>query len=191
MASLRANPLHQHNGRTLEVGGSVDVCPYLHVSSFALELTEKLEYHPHFCSSKQLTYSSLASTRAVRASSPLYTPTHCIPAFIHKATLISKIRDARDTLEPVIILALCALAVRFVPALEEFCMANRLPLTYYSDTSRNLVFASVDEPSIESCQAAYCLGIADWSSGNGTRSWLMTGIAIRSRPPLIKGNFLC
>jgi hypothetical protein len=101
-------------------------------------------------------------------------------AFIHRATFINKIRDTRTQVEPVLILAMCALAVRFVPGLVEFCMANRWTTNYYADTARRLVLEAVEEPSLESCQAAYLLGLSDWSSGNGKRSWMMQGIAIRS-----------
>ncbi|KZT30307.1 hypothetical protein NEOLEDRAFT_323733 [Neolentinus lepideus HHB14362 ss-1] len=77
-------------------------------------------------------------------------------AFLHKPTLISRLRDPAKIVSPVLIYAICAVAYRFSPGLVQFC-----------------------EPTLEACQAAYLLGVTDWGACKGRRSWMIMGIAAR------------
>jgi hypothetical protein len=43
------------------------------------------------------------------------------------------------------------------------------------------VYDCIEEPFIESAQAAYFLALAEWSAGKGTHSWMMLGVAVRSQ----------
>jgi hypothetical protein len=81
------------------------------------------------------------------------------------------------------VLALCALAANFIPPLAGFAAAHGLPPGYFGDTARRLVLEQVGEPSVDAVQAAYILGITDWSNRNGKRAWMTQGIGIRSAPP--------
>jgi hypothetical protein len=51
---------------------------------------------------------------------------------------------------------------------------------YYAETARKMVFESIGDPCYETCAAAYLIGLADWGAGDGKRSWMMQGTAIRS-----------
>jgi hypothetical protein len=111
-------------------------------------------------------------------------------AHIHRATFDQKLRENPSSINPALVMAMCALAGRFVPALAEFCEANGESTDYYGKTARRLVFDAIDNPSQEICTAMYMLGVADWSAGNGKRSWMMTGMAIRSKALSFRSCFM-
>jgi hypothetical protein len=57
---------------------------------------------------------------------------------------------------------------------------NKRPTSYLAEVGRNLLFASIDEPTVDATRAAYILGFADWGASKGRRSWMLHGIALRS-----------
>lgn len=79
-----------------------------------------------------------------------------------------------------LVLAICALAARFSPALSAFRGTGALSAAYFSDAARRLLYDALDEPTLETCQAGYLLGITDLGAGKGRRGWMVQGIAIRS-----------
>ncbi|KDQ57988.1 hypothetical protein JAAARDRAFT_193473 [Jaapia argillacea MUCL 33604] len=100
-------------------------------------------------------------------------------AFLHKPTFISKLRDPARVVSPLLILSICALTYRFSPGLAQFCGSNKRPPSYFGDRARVLLFEALNEPTLESCQAGYFLGLADWGACQGKRSWMLMGIALR------------
>ncbi|TFK51432.1 hypothetical protein OE88DRAFT_1659456 [Heliocybe sulcata] len=100
-------------------------------------------------------------------------------AFLHKPTLIARLRNPARVVSPVLVYAICAVAYRFSPGLVQFCGSCKRPPSYFGERGRALLFEALGEPTLEACQAAYLLGIADWGACKGKRSWMIMGIAAR------------
>ncbi|EPQ53165.1 hypothetical protein GLOTRDRAFT_140076 [Gloeophyllum trabeum ATCC 11539] len=100
-------------------------------------------------------------------------------AFLHKPTFIARLRDPARVVSSVLIYAICASTYRFSPGLVQFCGSCKRPPSYFGDRARALLFEALGEPTLEACQAAYLLGIADWGACKGKRSWMIMGIAAR------------
>ncbi|KAF3037076.1 hypothetical protein E8E12_003756 [Didymella heteroderae] len=98
-------------------------------------------------------------------------------SFHHTPTLLLRIRDR--TLEPYLVWALLALAVRFVKDPPVGFDSQTEASNAYAARARQLLQGDLETPSISRVQALLMLTGHDWGAGNGRRAWIYLGMAIR------------
>ncbi|KAB2577672.1 putative transcriptional regulatory protein [Lasiodiplodia theobromae] len=98
-------------------------------------------------------------------------------SFHHTPTFLARVND--KTLDPWVVWAILALAVRF---------SRHAPGPYATPTDASKAFAAharhilqpeIETPSLSRIQALLMLTGHDWGAGNGRRAWFYLGMAIR------------
>lgn len=98
-------------------------------------------------------------------------------SFHHIPTLLLKIRDR--TLEPWMVWAILALAIRFVKDPPSPFRSQTEASNAYAQHARQILQQDLETPSISRVQALLMLTGHDWGAGNGRRAWIYLGMAIR------------
>lgn len=98
-------------------------------------------------------------------------------SFHHTPTLLLRIRDR--TLEPWLVWALLALAIRFVKDPPAPFASQTEASNAYATHARRILQSDLETPSISRVQALLMLTGHDWGAGNGRRAWIYLGMAIR------------
>ncbi|CAA9965981.1 Fungal-trans multi-domain protein [Pyrenophora teres f. maculata] len=98
-------------------------------------------------------------------------------SFHHTPTLLRRIRDR--TLEPWMVWAILALAIRFVQEPPAPFSTQTAASNAYAAHARQILQQDLETPSISRVQALLMLTGHDWGAGNGRRAWIYLGMAIR------------
>ncbi|KAF2848611.1 hypothetical protein T440DRAFT_400940 [Plenodomus tracheiphilus IPT5] len=98
-------------------------------------------------------------------------------SFHHTPTLLLRIRDR--TLEPWMVWAMLALAIRFVKDPPAPFASQTEASNAYAAHARRILQSDLETPSISRVQALLMLTGHDWGAGNGRHAWIYLGMAIR------------
>ncbi|KAF1815746.1 hypothetical protein P152DRAFT_195648 [Eremomyces bilateralis CBS 781.70] len=98
-------------------------------------------------------------------------------SFLHTPTLLKKVR--KEEVEPAVIWAILALAIRFsTRAPEPFSTPIEASNTFAAH-ARNLLQLSLEVPDLTTIQTLLMITGHSWGSGDGQKAWMYLGLAVR------------
>ncbi|ORY23118.1 fungal-specific transcription factor domain-domain-containing protein [Naematelia encephala] len=99
--------------------------------------------------------------------------------FLPRAFFLEQVENEPASVSIFLILAILALAARFTPSLVKRYGGRKQASMELSRRAMSLIPDEMMEASLERMQALFLLGVGEFGEGNGGRSWMLTGVAIR------------
>ncbi|GAA6014795.1 hypothetical protein JCM10207_002183 [Rhodosporidiobolus poonsookiae] len=99
--------------------------------------------------------------------------------FIAESVFLEKLEKEPESVSTFLLLSILTISARFVPSLVKRFGSRRAVTEAFSARAFSLVPNEMLKPSLERTQAFFLLGVSEWGNGNGQRSWMLLGLAVR------------
>ncbi|KAH6880530.1 n-carbamoylsarcosine amidase [Thelonectria olida] len=99
--------------------------------------------------------------------------------FIPKAVFLEDLISNPSSISKFLLTCILSISARFTPSLAQRYGGPRHATDYFLDIAKALVPAEMYRPSLERIQAFFLLAICQWGNGDGDRSSMDMGVAVR------------
>nr|XP_031859432.1 uncharacterized protein CI109_005076 [Kwoniella shandongensis]KAA5526504.1 hypothetical protein CI109_005076 [Kwoniella shandongensis] len=100
--------------------------------------------------------------------------------FLHRASFLRRIKNAPNSISPFLVYAILSLTAGASNSLVQRRGGTAEEARrHYKDKAMLMLAEQCLMPSLECIQALYLLGLNDWGTGCGPRSWMLIGMGLR------------
>jgi hypothetical protein len=101
------------------------------------------------------------------------------PGFLPKSLFLERLTKDPDTVNIFLLISMLTISARFTPELCSRFGGGKKAADFFMETANVLVADEMFKTELETAQAFFLLGMAEWGKGERNRSAIHMGIAVR------------